>query len=271
MEISDTYIWRPSKTQRQHHFLLPRDIRAIVVGKSGVGKTVLLTYLLLEPGVMDYNNLIVYGRSLHQPEYQIMKSVFNKKLSKNQIKVLFENQSDVINEGGIEKFLQEYDGPCKGNIQVSFETDDSSILDPKDYDAGKKNLLLLDDIMLSPQNRVEQFFTRGRHSNIDVFYIAQSYFRLPRHSIRENGNLFIFFRQCKKNLCHIYQDHCAADGISFEDFSRFCNDVWNESRHNFVVIDLTKPVHCGKFRKNFTDYWSPKFDNLTDYINGKVN
>ena len=241
-----------------------------MVGKSGVGKTVLLTYLLLEPGVLDYDNLIVYGKSLFQDEYTIMREAFNKKLSKAQIKVLFQRQDDVIIEGGVERFIQDYEGPCRGDITATFETDDSGILDPKDYDPLKKHLLLLDDIMLSPQNKVEQFFTRGRHSNIDGFYIAQSYFRLPRHSIRENGNLFIFFRQCKKNLCHIYQDHCASDGISYENFNQFCNDTWNESKHNFIVIDLTKPIHCGKYRKNFNYYWSPKFDSLTEYINSSL-
>ena len=270
MEIDDTYIWKPTKIQRDNNFLLPRDIRAIVIGRSGAGKTALITYLLLEPEILDYNNLIVYGRSLHQSEYQLMQAAFNKKLSKAQIKVLFQNQNDVVNEGGIEKVIQNYDGPCKGDIDASFETNDSAILDPKDYDTNKKNLLLLDDIMLSPQNRVEQFFTRGRHNNIDVIYIAQSYFRLPRQTIRENGNLFIFFKQCKKNLCHIYQDHCASDGISYESFSNFCNDVWNQS-HNFVVIDLTKPVNCGKYRKNFNLYWSPKYDSLVDYINSNIS
>jgi hypothetical protein len=267
MEISDTFIWKTGNSNRVHSFLLPKDIRAIIIGKSGYGKTTLLTFLLLEPDVLDYDNLVVRGKSLHQPEYKIMKTAFNKGLSKKQIKVIFQSQPEVMDEGGPEAVIQQYDGPCGGNITASFDSDVSNTLDPKDYDPTRKNLLILDDIMLGPQNKIEQFFTRGRHNGIDIFYIAQSYFRLPRQTIRENANLFIFFRQCKKNLCHIFYDHCAADGITYDTFSKFCNNVWNESKHNFVVIDLTRPVDYGKYRKNLSQYWSPRYDSLMEHLN----
>ena len=271
MEISDTFIWKGNSSKRKHSFLLPKDIRGLIVGKSGYGKTVLLTFLLLEPDVLDYDNLMVCGRSLHQPEYKIMKAAFDKKLSKAQIKVVFQSQMDVMDEGGPEKVIQEYDGPCRGNIKASFDSNVANILDPKDYDSTQKNLLILDDIMLGPQNKIEQHFTRGRHNNIDIFYIAQSYFRLPRQTIRENSNLFIFFRQCNKNLSHIFNDHCASDGISYETFCKFCSNVWNESKHNFVTIDLTKPIHCGKYRKNLSQYWSPQYDSLAEHLNTPEN
>ena len=112
--------------------------------------------------------------------------------------------------------------------------------------------------MLGPQNKAEAFFTRGRHNNVDVIYISQSYFRLPRQTIRENANFFIFFKQDSKNLSHIYQDHCSIDeSVTFEKFKEFCTNVWDESKHNFVTIDPTKPWYCGKYRKNLNEYWIP--------------
>ena len=269
MEVHDTFVWKTNNNQPKNHtFLLPRDIRGIIVGKSGFGKTTLLTYLLLEPGVLDYDTLSVCGNSLHQAEYKIMEAAFNKKLSKHQIRVLFERQSDVMQEGGPEKVIQDYDGPCKGDIKAIFYSDVSKIPDPREHDPSRKNLLILDDVMLGPQNKWEAYYTRGRHNNFDIFYITQSYFRLPRQTVRENANLFIFFLQDKKNLCHIYNDHCAGDGdaVSFETFSNFCTNVWNESKHNFITIDLSRPVHCGKYRKNLSEYWSPKYYRLIDNI-----
>ena len=82
------YAWKDSGVNRNHHFLLPRNIRAIVCGKSGVGKTCLVTYLLLEPDALDYNNLIICGKSLHQPEYKIMKVTFSRGWSKSQVNKL---------------------------------------------------------------------------------------------------------------------------------------------------------------------------------------
>ena len=258
MEIKDTFVWRPRKNTRNNYFLLPRDIRCLIIGKSGNGKTVLLTYLLLEPDILDYDTLTICGRSLHQPEYSIMRQAFAKGLSKNQIKVLFQRQEDVEEEGGIENVINSYDGPCSGEIKAHFEEDPMNIPDPRSFDPTKKNTIVLDDIMLSPQGNIEKMFTRGRHNALDIFYISQSYFRLPRHSIRENSNFFIFFKQCKKNLHHIYYDLCAIDGITYEQFSHFCAHVWQESPHNFVVIDLTKPARCGKYRKCMSQYWVPK-------------
>ena len=147
---------------------------------------------------------------------------------------------------------------CKGGIDASFFNDVNMIPDPTEHDASQKNLLVLDDIMLSPQNSIEQYFSRGRHSNVDVIYITQSYFRLPRQTIRENANLFVLFPQDGKNLSHIYQDLCSGDDVSFEMFSLMCNDWWRTGKHNFITIDLSKPVNDGKYRKNFNGSWGYK-------------
>ena len=158
---------------------------------SGEGEMV-LNYMLLEPDVLDYNNLIVCGNSLHQPEYKIMNAAFAKKLSKKQIKALFEHQDEAMEEGGPERVIENMKCP-KGDINAEFYTDVSRIPDPADHDPTQKNLLILDDIMLGPQNTAEAYYTRGRHNNFDVFYISQNYFRLPRQTVRENANFLVFF------------------------------------------------------------------------------
>ena len=143
----------------------------------------------------------------------------------------------------------------------------SKIPVPIYQDPAYKNLLILDDIMLGPQSKAEAYYTRGRHNNFDVFYISQSYFRLPRQTVRENANFFVFFLQDKNNLSHIYNDHCASDDISYETFTKFCSNVWNDNKHNFVTIDLTRPVNGGKYRKNLTEFWAPLYDKLMDTTN----
>ena len=257
-EVDDSvskYVWKDKGVEKKHCFLLPRDIRAIIVGKSGSGKTTLITYLLLDPDMLDYDTLTVCGRSLHQPEYKIMNTAFSKGFSKNQVNKIFENQ-DMFDDIDPEEFIQNFEGECKGGINTTFSDNVGEIPDPSEHDSSNKNILIFDDIMLGPQNKAEAYYTRGRHNNIDVVYVAQSYFRLPRQTVRENANLFIFFKQDNTNLSHIYQDHCAVDGISFDVFKDFCSDVWRE-KHNFVTIDLTRPVSCGKYRKNLNDYWIP--------------
>ena len=81
-----TYSWQEDGSIKNNHCsLLPGNIRAIIVGKSGSGKTTFVTHLLLEPDVIEYNKLMVCGRSLRQPEYKAMRSGFDNRLSKNHL------------------------------------------------------------------------------------------------------------------------------------------------------------------------------------------
>ena len=74
MNVSDVYTWKKAAgSSRDNNTLLPRNIRGIIIGKSNYGKTTLLLNLLLQPKWLDYNHLYVFGKSLHQKEYQILK------------------------------------------------------------------------------------------------------------------------------------------------------------------------------------------------------
>ena len=62
--------------------LLPQGIRRLIIGKSGCRKTKLLINLLLRPGWLDYNNINIFGKSLLQPEYHILKKLLKKSYPK---------------------------------------------------------------------------------------------------------------------------------------------------------------------------------------------
>ena len=251
------YVWKTDeKVAKNHSSIFPRDIRALIVGKSGYGKTTLLMQLLLEPDMLDYDTLTVCGKSLHQPQYRALDAAFNKGFSKSQVRTLFEQQAKLRKQygggggGGIDEFINRYKGSCKGGIEARFLEDVDDIPDPSDHDPSRKNLLVLDDIMLGPQNKAEAYYTRGRPNNVDTIYIAQNFFRLPRQTVRENANLMMLFNQDAKNLNHIYQDHCTD--ITFDEFSNFCNNVWKQGEHNFVTINLSRrSAQDGKYRCNF--------------------
>ena len=255
MNVTNSFAWKSTKT-RQNSALLPNNIRGLIIGKSNCGKTTLLFNLLLQHGWLDYNHLYVFGNSLHQIEYKIIRKGFEEGLSKLQISNIFIRQDTLskVNISPLEA-IETYDGVKDGGIIASFYDQCSSIPDPSSLNTAEKNLLILDDCFLGKQNKAEAYYTRGRHNNCDTFYISQNYFRLPRQTIRENSNLIILFPQDAKNLAHIYSDHCSQD-ISKEEFKDFCKKVWSMN-HNFVTIDLTSSSTNGKYRKNLDCFYLP--------------
>ena len=266
MTIKD-YTWYEDNKRRNNNPLLPSNIRGLIIGKSNCGKTTLLLNLLLEPTWLDYDHLFVFGKSLHQNEYKILRKGFELGYSKAQIKNLFENQN-ALKEAGVTPIqaLIEYDGSRDGGIASTFYEDScDQIPDPRDLNPNDKNLLILDDCFLGKQNKAEAYYTRGRHNNCDTLYISQNYFRLPRQTIRENSNFIVLFPQDTKNLNHIHADHC--NDISIDEFKNLCKHVWTEKKFNFVTIDLTSSVLNGKYRKNLDCFYFPNL-NADTQTNG---
>lgn len=257
MNISSVYTWNTGKIMRNNNPLLPRNIRGLIVGKSNCGKTTLLLNLLLQNGWLDYNHLYVFGKSLHQQEYQILKKGFTDGLSKEQVNNLFINQHVLVRVNlSAEEAIDAYSGVRSNSVKAEFYDSCLAIPDPSELNVNEKNLLILDDCFLGPQNKAEAYYTRGRHNNCDTFYISQNYFRLPRQTIRENANFIILFPQDAKNLAHIHADHCDDD-MTLNEFKSFCRDSWNGGKHNFVTIDLTSDKVSGKYRNNLDRFYLP--------------
>ena len=240
------------KSQKRNNSLfLPSSLRGLIVGRSNSGKTVLLLNLLLRDGWLDYNNLLIFGNSLHQDEYQILKKGFEKKLSKEQILNLFKNQELMSPIEAIEN----YQGDVKGGITAEFYENCEDIPDPKTLDAKLKNLIILDDCYLGPQSKAGAYYSRGRHANCDSLYISQNYFSLPRNSVRENSNLIILYPQNNKSIQHIHQDHCTD--LPFEEFKDLCQKIWS-TKFSFLTIDLSSDPLNGKYRENLEKFYIPK-------------
>ena len=76
MNISKRHAWQSVGNCRENSPLLPQSLRGLVIGKSGCGKTTVVFNLLLQPGWLDYNHLYIFGKSLHQQEYKILRNGF---------------------------------------------------------------------------------------------------------------------------------------------------------------------------------------------------
>ena len=112
--------------------------------------------------------------------------------------------------------------------------------------------MVFDDLLLEKQNKCEAYYTRGRHSIVDCFYLAQNYFKLPRQTIRENANFICLCRQDLKNVNHVYNDHVSSD-MTKEEFRNVCKIAW-EKPYGF---NLTSNKDNGKYRIGLDTFYIP--------------
>ena len=126
-------------------------------------------------------------------------------------------------------------------IKIKEITDEIKPLN--EYENG---VIVFDDILGSSNSRfIDQFFIRGRDNNLDIYYLSQSYFDLPKRTIRNNSNKIILFNQTLKDIEHIYRDVAGYD-MNYDEFKESCRKSWDEDS-NYLCIDRSKKRDQGKY------------------------
>ena len=201
---------------RRHGSLLPNTIRCIICGPSNCDKTNALISLIESPHGVRFENVYVYSKSLFQPKYRYLEELLES-----------------INGIGYHAFSNNRD-----------------VIPPKE--ALPNSIFVFDDVACDNQNTIREYFSMGRHTNIDCFYLCQTYAKIPKHLIRDNANFLILFKQDGTNLKHIYNDHVNTD-ISYENFCTLCHLCW-QHKYGFVVIDKDSALRNGRYRRGFNDF-----------------
>lgn len=205
---------------RKHGTLLPNTIRGIICGPSNCGKTNVLISLIESPHGLRFENVYVYSKSLQQPKYQYLENLLSS-----------------IDEIGYFTF-----------------SNNSDVIPPSE--ARANSIFVFDDVACDKQDVVREYFAMGRHSNVDCFYLCQTYARIPKHLIRDNANLLIMFKQDRTNLKHVHNDHVNTD-MSFDEFCTLCHDSW-QHKYGFVVIDKDSSLSNGRYRRGFNVFAIPE-------------
>ena len=144
----------------------------------------------------------------------------------------------------------------KSDVECNFDQSAEDVPEPRELCSEKKNLMVFDELLLEKQNTCESYYIRGRHSNVDCFYLAQNYFKLTRQTIRDNANFICLFPQDLKNLNHIFENHVGNDVMTKEEFRQLCKAAW-EKQHGFVIIDLGRRKHNGKYISGLDEFYIP--------------
>lgn len=204
----------PDTIQFRHGELFPNTIRSLVLGSSGCGKTNLIYFLLVNENGLRFENVYIYSKTLEQPKYKLLKRI-----------------------------IDDIDGV---KIFTFFEND--KVISPEKV--LPNSIFIMDDVIGEHQQVIREFFCRGRHNKIDIFYLAQSYSKVPKQLIRDNANLIVLFKQDETNLKHVYNEHCSGD-MTYIQFKHFCVTCWNRDRFAFVVICKDSDRDNGRYRYGF--------------------
>ena len=105
--------------------------------------------------------------------------------------------------------------------------------------------VVFDDMLDSNQKLIDPFFTRGRHNDLDVYYLSHSYFDLPKRTIRNNSNNIILFQQTLKDVEHIYRDIAGFD-MSNDEFKSLCREAWRDN-YNYLIINRLEDKNGSKY------------------------
>ena len=144
---------------------------------------------------------------------------------------------------------QEINIICKNPKQYeNIKIENVSIKEDLDFTIEDFNgcCVVFDDMLDSNQKLIDPFFTRGRHNDLDVYYLSQSYFDLPKRTIRNNSNIIILFQQTLKDVEHIYKDIAGFD-MSYEEFKNLCREAWKE-KYNYLLINRLEDKNKSKYK-----------------------
>ena len=137
--------------------------------------------------------------------------------------------------------------------------------------------LVIVDTLDSNQKLIDPFFTRGRHKLSDTYYLSQSYFDVPKKTIRNNSNIILLFQQTLKVVEHIYRDMASFD-TSFDEFKELCREAWKE-KHNSLLLNRLENKNGSRYRirieskpnyKIFNPQTDPVQSCFVDFDVGKV-
>lgn len=218
---SETFEINNIKTEKKigrakHSILLPDTIRCIMCGPSNCGKTNVMLNLLLHENGLKFKNIYLYSKTAFQPKYCFLKQVMNQ--VPNSKLMVFNHNKDVI--------------PLN--------------------EAFPNSIMIFDDVICENQINIRNYFTMGRHKQIDCFYLSQTYSKIPKQLIRDNANLLIIFKQDETNLKHIHNEHVTTD-IDWFEFKKLCSMIWQD-KFSFLLINKDCDMNEGRYRKGFDTF-----------------
>ena len=101
-------------------------------------------------------------------------------------------------------------------------------------------IIVSDDILGSTNSRyINQLLTAGSDNNLDIYYLSQSYFVLPKRTMRNNSNKINLSNQTLRDTKTLYRDVSGYD-MRYDQFKQLCRKSWEADYiyHGKKIINI---------------------------------
>lgn len=201
--------------------------RTLIVGASQSGKTNLMVNLLIHPKLkLNYDKIYVVCPTGHDKKYQWLYQWFEDK------RLAIEAHYD--EPGTTDPIMEMLDHP-------------DQLPDLNTFDPNQHTVIIFDDCLTLDQKAqqiISTLWVRGRHYGITSFYLAQSYYRVPK-LMRENTVYFIIFKpRDGRSISQITYELCQGS-------ERFKDHLKKMKAYEYIIVDQ-HPESPMQYRKGFT-------------------
>ena len=183
-----------------------------------------ITTSLQQPKLENYNRTLLVGPTFSGKTYLMLK--FLSRIADRDIYIITKSPPEQYT-----------------NFKIKIKEISDEI---KPLKRRRKWYKRFDEVLSSSKSRfIDQFSIRGRHINLDIYYLSQSCFDLPKRTIRNNSNKMILFNQTLKDIEHIYRDVAGYD-MNYDEFKELCRKSWGKD-YNYLYNDRSKKRDQGRY------------------------
>ena len=201
--------------------------RCLIIGPSSSGKTNDLLSIIHNS---VFHKIFIYSKTLDEDKYQYLINIQKSK-------------EKLLTRQGVHESL------------VHYSTDIKDVMPLENLDKNFQHAYIFDDICMEEKKQQEKYigsmWIRCRKYNASVFYLSQSYFKIPK-AIRDNANFVVLKKLTDNRELHIiHRIYCPEIGKE-EFLKKYHEAVSTFGNHGSFVIDTNMKHKCLKLRANYS-------------------
>jgi len=142
----------------------------------------------------------------------------------------------------------------RGEKLVFFSNSLSNLPRPEDLDAKYSNIIIIDDMLgekIKELDKVAKLAVYGRHYNLSMAFISQSYYHIPVLLREQTNYICIKKHNSQKRLKQVLNQYSGSTDFTEKELLAIYNEVIKDPA-DCLMFDLQTPDQKLRIRRNWT-------------------